>query len=53
MKPYIAFFDLDNTLLAGSGGRCVVRFSCKNGLLSHRELVFGTYSSPLHRARNA
>ncbi len=50
MKPYIAFFDLDNTLLAGSSGRYLVRYSYKNGLLSHSELVFGIYSSLLYRA---
>ncbi len=50
MKPYIAFFDLDNTLLAGSSGRYLVRYSYKNGLLSHRELIFGIYSSLLYRA---
>lgn len=49
MKPYIAFFDLDNTLLAGSSGRYLVRYSYKNGLLSHSELVFGIYSSILYR----
>lgn len=50
MKPYIAFFDLDNTLLAGSSGSYLVRYSYKNGLLSHSELVFGVYSSILYRA---
>jgi HAD superfamily hydrolase (TIGR01490 family) len=50
MKPYIAFFDLDNTLLSGSSGRYLVRYSYKNGLLSHSELVNGIYSSLLYRA---
>lgn len=51
MKPFIAFFDLDNTLLSGSSGSHLIRYSYKNGLLGRSELLYGFYSSLLYRAK--
>lgn len=50
MKSYIAFFDLDNTILSGSSGSYLAVYSYKMGLLGRGELAYGIYSSLLYRA---
>jgi len=49
MHTYAAFFDLDNTILDTSSGRLFIRYSYRNNLISHRELLTGLYVSFIHR----
>lgn len=47
-KQYVAFFDLDGTLLNQNSGKVLVYQAYKEGLMPRRELLFGMYLSVLH-----
>jgi HAD superfamily hydrolase (TIGR01490 family) len=49
MHTYVAFFDLDNTLLDTSSGRLFIDYSYSRNLISHRELVSGMFTVFIHR----
>lgn len=49
MKEYIAFFDLDNTILDSSSGELFIKYSFDNNLIGLRELIFGIYIGFIHR----
>jgi len=46
---YIAFFDLDGTILGVNSGKMLVHRAFKAGLLRKREIFTGIYLSLLHR----
>ncbi len=49
MKSYIAFFDLDHTMLDTSSGRLFIKYAYRHGVISHRELLSGITISMMHR----
>lgn len=50
MKPaYIAFFDLDGTILNTNSGKVLVRRAYEAGLMKKRELAYGIYLSLLNK----
>jgi HAD superfamily hydrolase (TIGR01490 family) len=48
-KEYIAFFDLDRTILSANSGAVLVRMAYKKGLLSTRSLISAIYQSYLYK----
>ena len=46
---YIAFFDLDGTILKQNSGKILDRQAYKAGMMPRRELFFGMYLSLLHK----
>jgi len=46
---YLAFFDLDGTILSSNSGKILVRRAYKDGLMSKKELAYGIYLSLLNR----
>ena len=48
-KDYIAFFDLDRTILSANSGAVLVRMAYKKGLLSTRSLISAIYQSYLYK----
>jgi HAD superfamily hydrolase (TIGR01490 family) len=48
-KKYIAFFDLDRTILTSNSGAVLVRQAYKEGLLSNRSLISAIYQSYLYK----
>jgi HAD superfamily hydrolase (TIGR01490 family) len=50
MKDYIAFFDLDYTILKTNSGKLIARHAFKNGLFSVHDLIFGGLWSTLHNS---
>jgi putative phosphoserine phosphatase/1-acylglycerol-3-phosphate O-acyltransferase len=46
---YIAFFDLDGTLINGNSGKCLVRTGYKKGLISTKNFIHALYLSLLFR----
>jgi HAD superfamily hydrolase (TIGR01490 family) len=49
MTRYIAFFDLDHTMLDTSSGRLFIKYAYRHGVISHRELLSGIAISMMHR----
>jgi HAD superfamily hydrolase (TIGR01490 family) len=49
MKNYIAFFDLDNTILNTSSGKLFVRYSFEKNVISFRELLLGLFIAVVNR----
>lgn len=49
MKPFIAFFDLDHTLLDTSSGRLFIKYAYQQGMISHGELISGMLIAAIHR----
>lgn len=50
MKDYIAFFDLDHTIIKTNSGKLIARHAFKNGLFSTHDLIFGGLWSTLHNS---
>jgi len=48
-ERYIAFFDLDGTILKQNSGKILVYQAYKSGMMARRELFFGMYLSLLHK----
>lgn len=48
---YIAFFDLDRTLISENSGKSIVRFSYEKGLMSKKDYYKGIYLSILYKLR--
>ena len=48
-NKYVAFFDLDGTLLSQNSGKVLVYQAYKEGLMPRRELFFGMYLSVVHK----
>lgn len=46
---YIAFFDLDGTLLKVASGKIVIRRAYQSGLLSNRDIIQAIYLLLLHK----
>jgi HAD superfamily hydrolase (TIGR01490 family) len=49
MKNYIAFFDLDHTILNSSSGRLFIRYAYRHKLLSIPAVAYGMYAAVMHR----
>ncbi len=49
MKNYIAFYDLDMTILSASSGKLFIQYLYRKGLISLLDLVNGVYVSLMHR----
>ncbi len=49
MSGYVAFFDLDNTILDSSSGRLFIKYSYRHNLISHRDLLTGLFIIFIHR----
>ena len=49
MKEYVAFFDLDRTLISGVSGKILFQQAYKNGILSTKDIVQGIGYSFLHK----
>ena len=50
MKDYIAFFDLDHTIIKTTSGKLIAHHAYKNGLFSAQNLIFGGLWSTLHNS---
>ena len=48
-STYIAFFDLDGTILSSNSGKILVRSAYQAGLMKKKEVVYGIYLSLLNR----
>jgi HAD superfamily hydrolase (TIGR01490 family) len=48
-KNYIAFFDLDKTILSINSGHLLVREAYKNGLMNNADLLYAVYLSWLYK----
>jgi HAD superfamily hydrolase (TIGR01490 family) len=46
---YIAFFDLDRTIISENSGKVLIRHAYKKGLISRRYVLWGIYLSLLYR----
>lgn len=50
-KKYVAFFDLDDTILAVNSGRILIKECYRKGVMSHRDLLKAYWLSVLHKLR--
>ncbi len=50
MKDYIAFFDLDHTIIKTNSGKLIARHAYKNGLFRAQNLIFGGLWAALHNS---
>jgi HAD superfamily hydrolase (TIGR01490 family) len=50
-KNYIAFFDLDGTIISANSGEALIRFAYKKGYLTGLDLARGLYLALLYRLR--
>ena len=48
-RKYIAFFDLDRTIISINSGRSLVRYAYEQGLMTRSDLIKGMYLSLLHK----
>jgi HAD superfamily hydrolase (TIGR01490 family) len=48
-KKYIAFFDLDRTIISSNSGKTLIQYSFKNGLMTTIALLKGIYLSMVYR----
>jgi HAD superfamily hydrolase (TIGR01490 family) len=46
---YIAFFDLDRTVISENSGKVLIKYAYKKGLISRRYVLWGMYLSFLYR----
>jgi len=46
---YIAFFDLDRTIISENSGKILIQQAYRNGLISKRYVLWGTYLSLLYK----
>lgn len=50
MNHYVAFYDLDMTILSTSSGKLFIKYLFQKGLISSLDLITGMYISLMHRA---
>lgn len=48
-RNYIAFFDLDHTIISVNSGKILIQYAYKHGLMTRTDLVRGIYLSLLYR----
>ncbi|MBK7133574.1 MAG: HAD-IB family hydrolase [Bacteroidales bacterium] len=48
---YIAFFDLDRTIISENSGKILIQQAYRNGLISKRYVLWGTYLSLLYKLK--
>jgi len=48
-KNYIAFFDLDRTIIRVNSGKILIEYAYKKGLISRRYVIWGIYLSLLYK----
>lgn len=48
-KDYVAFFDLDRTIISSNSGKILVQQAYKRGLMTRMDLIRGIYLSLLYR----
>ncbi len=48
-KEYIAFFDLDRTVISSNSGKSLIQYSYKQGLMTLSDLLRGIYLSVAYR----
>jgi putative phosphoserine phosphatase/1-acylglycerol-3-phosphate O-acyltransferase len=48
-KKYIAFFDLDHTLISSNSGKLLILYAYKQGLMTRTDILKGFYLSLLYR----
>jgi HAD superfamily hydrolase (TIGR01490 family) len=48
-ERYIAFFDLDRTIISENSGKILIQHAYKKGLISRRYILWGIYLSLLYR----
>jgi HAD superfamily hydrolase (TIGR01490 family) len=48
-KKYIAFFDLDRTIISENSGKILIQHAYRKGLISKRYVLWGFYLSLLYR----
>jgi HAD superfamily hydrolase (TIGR01490 family) len=48
-KKYIAFFDLDHTIINANSGKLLIQYAYKTGVISRRFVVWGMYLSMLYK----
>jgi HAD superfamily hydrolase (TIGR01490 family) len=48
-KKYIAFFDLDRTIISSNSGKILIQHSYKQGMMTSKDLMKGIYLSLLYR----
>lgn len=48
-NPYIAFFDLDRTIISSNSGKTLILQAYRNGLMTRIDLIKGVYISLLYR----
>ena len=51
MNDYIAFFDLDHTIINANSGKLIARHAYQNGLFSTRDMINAALWSSLHDSR--
>ena len=48
-KRYIAFFDLDHTIINANSGKALIQYAYKKGAISRRFIYWGMYLSMLYK----
>jgi hypothetical protein len=48
-NKYIAFFDLDRTIISTNSGKTLIQQAFKQGLMTRMDLIKGVYISLLYR----
>ena len=48
-RPYIAFFDLDQTIIRTNSGKAIILYALQKGLMPKIKLFTGVYLSILNR----
>ena len=51
MKKYVAFFDLDKTIIDVNSARLIALFAYQNKLLSKQDIISGLYFAALYKTR--
>ena len=49
MKDYVAFFDLDGTILNTNSGKILAHYAHKTGILPSRHLINGMFLAALYK----
>jgi len=50
-EKYIAFFDLDRTIISSNSGKILIQYSYRHGLMTGPDLIKGIYLSVLYRLK--
>jgi HAD superfamily hydrolase (TIGR01490 family) len=48
-KKYVAFFDLDHTIIGTNSGKALIRYAYKKGVMTRLDLLKGMYLSMLYK----